>query len=131
MAEWLTAEWFDLVVALASGQPEHPGLMARVQHEVTGGPSGDVRYVSVIVDGRLIEHRIDGDDHPDVTLTVAWADARALAIGELDPSAAYMQGRLKAAGSMALWLELLALAATPEHHHLRGQIAEATEVSGA
>jgi putative sterol carrier protein len=46
-----------------------------------------------------------------VTLTASYADASAMAAGELDPSVAFMQGRLKTAGDPGLVLDLLACVA--------------------
>ena len=45
---------------------------------------------------------------PDVTLTVPFAEAVAMAAGELDPSVAFMQGRMKTAGDPGLVLDVLA-----------------------
>ena len=50
-----------------------------------------------------------------------------MAAGELDPGVAFMQGRMKVAGSMAVVLALLALTATPACRDLRRRIAEVTE----
>jgi hypothetical protein len=44
---------------------------------------------------------VEGDDGADVVITIAALDA------DLDPSVAYMQGRLKAAGSTARLFEVL------------------------
>jgi hypothetical protein len=53
----------------------------------------------------------EGD--PDLTLTISPQDARLVKEGQLAPSVAFMQGRLKAAGDNALLLQLLAYSATP------------------
>ena len=112
---------------MAADQPERPGLSARVQHEVTGGPDGDICYHWVLVDGRLTESALGGVGDSEVTLTTAWADAVALQTGQLDPSVAFMQGRMKVAGSMSLVMELLPVTNTPEYQDLRRRIAEVTE----
>jgi hypothetical protein len=44
---------------------------------------------------------VEGDDGADVVITIAAADAA------LDPSVAFMQGKLKAAGSSARLFEVL------------------------
>jgi SCP-2 sterol transfer family len=60
-----------------------------------------------------------GDDphgpsgEPDLTLSLSPADAEAVRRGDLAPSVAFMQGRLKTAGDNALLLEVLAWTATP------------------
>ena len=62
-----------------------------------------------------------------MTLTATWSDAVAMERGELDPNVAFMQGRLKVAGSMGLVLELLPLARTPEDRERRRRAAALTE----
>ena len=47
--------------------------------------------------------------------------------GELDPNVAFMQGRMKVAGSMGVMLALLPVTDTPEYGELRRRIAEITE----
>lgn len=53
------------------------------------------------------------EGEPALTLTLSPADAGLVARGELAPSVAYMQGRLKTTGDNALLLELLRWTATP------------------
>ena len=63
----------------------------------------------------------------DLTLTLTDADARAVVAGELDPSVAFMQGRMKVAGDMAPLLDLLALAGTDAARDRLGRVAGQTE----
>ena len=48
------------------------------------------------------------DEEPDLTLTIGTDDARRIKEGELDPSVAFMQGKLKSSGNNALLLRILA-----------------------
>ena len=50
----------------------------------------------------------------DLTLTISPEDAALIVSGELAPSVAFMQGRLKTAGDNALLLDLLRWSATEE-----------------
>ena len=127
MTKWLTAEWFDQTRAMAAGQAGHPGLSARIQHAITGGPDGDVSYFWVLEDGHLQASAGGTIDAPDVTLTMAWDDAAAMCRGDLDPNVAFMQGRMKVAGSMGVMMALLPATNTPEYQELRRRIAEITE----
>ncbi len=127
MSTWLTDEWFDQTRALAADQPERPGLSARMQFIVTGGPDGDVRYYWVLEDGHLRRSAVGDVDNADVTLTTARPDAMAMARGDLDPNVAFMQGRMKVAGSMGIMMRLLPVTNTPEYQDLRRRIAEVTE----
>ena len=49
----------------------------------------------------------------DLTLTLSPDDARSVKDGRLDPSVAFMQGRLKTSGDNALLLSVLKWTATP------------------
>ena len=47
--------------------------------------------------------------------------------GDLDPNVAFMQGRMKASGSMDVMMTLLPATRAPGYQDLRGRIAEITE----
>lgn len=127
MTKWLSTEWFDQTRAMAAEQPEHPGLSARIQYELTGGPEGDASYYWILEDGRLTSSALGSIDDPEVTLTIGWADAMAMQRGELDPNVAFMQGRMKVAGSMGVMMALLPVTNTPEYQALRQEIAAVTD----
>jgi putative sterol carrier protein len=127
VTKWLSAEWFDQTRAMAADQPEHLGLSARIQYEMTGGPDGEVSYYWILEDGRLEASAAGTIDAPDVTLTLPWDDAVAMQRGELDPNVAFMQGRMKVAGSMGVMMALLPVTNTPEYQELRRRITDVTE----
>jgi putative sterol carrier protein len=127
VTKWLTAEWFDETRAMAGGQAGRPGLSARIQYEISGGPDGDVAYFWELRDGKLASSALGTVDGPDVTLTMGWDDAVAMQRGEIDPNVAFMQGRMKVAGSMAVMMALLPVTNTPEYRDLRHRIAEITD----
>jgi putative sterol carrier protein len=127
VTKWLTAEWFERARMLGVDQTLYPGLSARIQYEVTGGPEGAVSYYWVLEDGRLQSGDRGSIDDPDVTLTMVWDDAVSMCQGDLDPNVAFMQGRMKVAGSMGLMMTLLPVTNTTEYRRLRQRIAEATE----
>ncbi len=127
VTKWLSTEWFDQTRTMAADQPERPGLSARIQYQITGGPEGDVSYFWILEDGRLHSSAAGTVDAPDVTLTIVWDDAAAMQRGEIDPNVAFMQGRMKVAGSMGVMMALLPVTNTPEYQDLRRRIAEVTE----
>ena len=47
--------------------------------------------------------------------------------GDLDPNVAFMQGRMKVAGSMGVMIELLVATRTPEYQDLRRRMASVTQ----
>ena len=127
MTRWLSDEWCRETGDLASELVGSPALSARIQIEVTGGPEGDVSYHRVVEEGRLVATSLGRIEHPDLTLTVDWDDARELNTGAVDPSVAFMRGRMKVAGSMASLVDVLRLTATPEYRDLRRRSVERTQ----
>jgi putative sterol carrier protein len=124
---WLSAPWFDQVLELAGSLPERPGLSARVQEQITGGPDGDLSCYWEFEDGRPTAAAVGTSDDADVTWTLSWSDAAAVHTGALDPSVAFMQGRMKVVGSMGATLALLPAAREPEGLEWRRQVAAITE----
>jgi alkyl sulfatase BDS1-like metallo-beta-lactamase superfamily hydrolase len=127
LAAYLSQAWLDRAVELAASVPGEPGVAIRIQQVLTGGPDGEVKYWTVIHDGRTVEQRLGQTDDPDVTLTSTYADSLAVQHGELDVSVAFMQGRLKVAGDMAKVLQLLPLSGRPEWQQAQAALAAETE----
>ena len=63
----------------------------------------------------------------DLALVITHADARPVAAGEVEPSVAYMRGRLKATGDGALLIGLLASTATEEYRAWRQAVMDPTD----
>ncbi|MCU1498909.1 MAG: hypothetical protein JWM47_2862 [Acidimicrobiales bacterium] len=127
MATYLSQDWLDAQVVASAALPAVPGLSARVQYVVPGGPDGEVKYVSVIEDGRVTANTMGVDADADLTLTITYPESIQLATGELDPNAAFMRGRIKVAGSTGTMLRLLATTKAPAFEAARAELAEATE----
>ena len=127
MAKFLSQEYLDLQKQLGAEQPERPGTTARMQYVVTGGAEGDVKYFWVLVDGRLTEAALGADDAAEVTLTQTYDDAEKIAKGELDPNAAFMQGKIKVTGNMQKLMQLMPLTNAPEYKELQKQLRTQTE----
>lgn len=127
MAKYLSQEWLDDVRELAATQPPRPGATARIQWVVGGAPDGDVKYWWHLEDGRLIDCGIGALDDADITLTYRYDDARKVALGELDPNAAFMQGRMKVAGDLGKLMQLLPITASSEYRALQDEVRKRTE----
>jgi alkyl sulfatase BDS1-like metallo-beta-lactamase superfamily hydrolase len=127
MAKWLTQEWLDEGLKLSESQPERPGASAWMQYVITGGPDGDVHYYWVLENGKLLESKIGDLEDPEVTLTQTYEDAKRIQKGELDPNAAFMQGRVKVTGNMAKLMSLLPITNSKEYKELQREILETTE----
>jgi alkyl sulfatase BDS1-like metallo-beta-lactamase superfamily hydrolase len=127
MPKFLSQEWHDETRRMAEGQPERPGASARMQYVVTGGPEGDIRYHWVLEDGKLLESALGDLEDPEITLTQSYDDAVAIQKGDLDASAAFMQGRVKVTGNMAKLMSLLPITGSPEYKELQGEIRTITD----
>jgi SCP-2 sterol transfer family len=126
MSDWLSAEWFDETRGLWSDAPAAGNVAARLQCEVSGGPEGGLSCYWLLDGGRLVGSGPGGIDAPDVTVTLTWADALAVQRGHLDPSVAFMQGRLKVSGDMAVLVAVLPATNTEAFRDVCRRIAAAT-----
>ena len=127
MAKYLTQEWLDLGRELSADQPEHPGASAKMQYVVTGGPDGDIQYYWVLEDGKLREASLGAIDDADFTMTSTYDDSVAIAKGELDANAAFMQGKMKVTGNIGKLMQLMPLTMSPEYQALQVKARELTE----
>ena len=66
MPKYLTQEWMDTAKQLASEFPETPGASVRMQQVVTGAPDGDIKYYTVIENGKTVEQTLGEDPNAEV-----------------------------------------------------------------
>jgi hypothetical protein len=121
MAPFLSDEW------LAGVRADAPGVAAcTVEITVLGTPDGDVKWHLTAGDDRVVAA---GGALPgaDVALTVPYDDMVAIVRGELDPSVAFMRGRMKTAGHSGRTLDVVAATARPRYHEVREAVAATTE----
>jgi len=139
--EFLSDDWVGAYRSACEGLPERAGTTARVEQVVTGTADGDVGWWATFVDGRVVDagrHDVAPDvadlvaaapaaaAPPLVTITSPVALAVEVASGDLEPAAAFMQGRAKVAGDQAALLRVLALMATPEYRVAARTVERAT-----
>jgi alkyl sulfatase BDS1-like metallo-beta-lactamase superfamily hydrolase len=91
------------------------GLTGTVQHVVSGGPDGSVKYFWILEDGELRDAQLGTRPEPDITLTIPYADMVGVLEGEVDVNVLYMQGRMKTAGDPGKLLQLLRGTTTPAY----------------
>ncbi|MBV8950223.1 MAG: SCP2 sterol-binding domain-containing protein [Actinobacteria bacterium] len=127
MAKFLSQDWLDQARQLAEDQPAFDGATAKVQFVVSRGREGDIKFHELLENGKLLDARLGELPDADLTLTLPYADAAAVQRGELDPSVAFMQGRLKVAGDTGKLIDLLPLTRSPEYARLQDRVREITE----
>jgi hypothetical protein len=127
VSRFLTQEWLDAVRQLAVAQPAQPGVTVGLQLVVGAAPGGEVTCSWRVEDGRVVDARLGSLADAGVTLRALYDDCVRMSTGDLDPSTAFMQGTLKAAGDMAVVLRLLAATHTPAYRAFLTQLREVTE----
>ena len=127
MPQYLSQEWLDEFVALAVDQPNRPGATVKIQYKATGSPAGDIDYYWVIDEGKILEAKLGTIDGADFTMTTAFDDAVKVQKGEMDATAAFMQGKMKVAGNMAKMMSLLPITNSPEWKALQEKVNAITE----
>ena len=129
MPKYLSQEWHDASRVLAQAFPEKPGATAKLGYHVTGAPGGDAHYYMIIDNGKVLEQANGARDDLDVTLVSSYEDSVKIQKGELDASAAFMQGKVKVAagGNMGKMMALLPLTMSPEYKAIQQQVQEITE----
>lgn len=107
MARFLSDEWIEEAQAAAAANEElaaaASGVNLTVQEIVTNGPDGDVRYLVSIDDG-MVSLRPGHDETPDVSFTLDWATAVAMATGTLGAQEAFTSGQLQLQGDVGALL---------------------------
>lgn len=127
MAKYLSQEWMERAKELAQDFPETPGATVRMQQVITGAPEGEVKYFTVIENGKTLEQNVGEDASPDVTLTNSYDDAVKIMKGDLDANAAFMQGRVKVTGNMAKIMSMMPLTNKPEYKAIQEKLRSETE----
>jgi putative sterol carrier protein len=77
------------------------GVSLTLGYKVTDAPEGEVEYHMQISDGAAAV-RLTPADAADVSITSGHETAIALQRGELQPQVAFMTGKIKVAGNLAL-----------------------------
>jgi hypothetical protein len=129
---WASDEWAQELTALAESRPPVAGATSTISVAITGGKAGDATYHWSYRDGVPVAGATGAAVDADLALTISNVDAQTIVAGEVEPSVAYMRGRLKATGDGALLLGWLASTATDEYQEWRRHVQSALDrISGA
>jgi putative sterol carrier protein len=127
MPQYLSQEWLDEFRTMAEDQPVRPGATVKVQYVATSGPDGDVSYYWILDEGKILEAKLGTIPDADFTMTTSYDDAAKVQRGDIDATAAFMQGRMKVAGNMARMMALLPITNSPEWKALQEKVQAMTD----
>jgi hypothetical protein len=122
---FLSPEWVDafnqaLVDVVIEPPGPDAGLAVRdgrfsMAQVVSGGPGGDVHTTFQVHEGRATMTTGQSGD-ASVTIGLTWADAVAMAAGELSPVDAIAAGRVRVRGDLSVLAEAQAVLAALSPH---------------
>ena len=107
MADWLSPEWAEEAAGLCRLLPEAPGADGTVTWSFSIAPRKEVGFHWRYEHGKVATAEAGPAAEADLTLTLAAADAADVLAGRVEPSVAFMRGRLKASGDGGLLLAFL------------------------
>jgi ubiquinone biosynthesis protein UbiJ len=106
-------EWVAAFNEAVAGLEPVPDVSFRMLQVVHGGPDGTVRVALDVNQGRVRLVREPGDEPaPQVTVSVQFDDAIALALGQLDPARLLAAGRVRVRGDLSVLVSGQALLAS-------------------
>lgn len=120
---WMSAEWAEAAAPLTDILPEVPGAEGTVSFAVSGGRRQEAGFHWSYQNGKAAPGSAGVDASADVALLVAGEDAIELLKGDVEPSVAFMRGRLKASGDGQLLLGFLKSTTSREFEGWRRAVA--------
>ena len=104
---YLSPEWIDAAQRALADDPALPGALAgvtlTVEQAVDGAPGGTARWHVAIDHGR-VALAAGPADHADLRFTTSYDTAAQIAAGTLAAQRAFVEGRLRVGGDLALLL---------------------------
>jgi hypothetical protein len=131
MVAWLSEEWAAAAAGLAGLLPPVPGASGTVSLAVIGVAKREVHVPWRYLDGTPVGDLAGVPSDVDLALTLSGPDAVEVITGEVEPSVAFMRGRLKATGDGALLLGFLQSTTRESFLTWRQQVAALAEETSA
>ncbi|WP_083880540.1 SCP2 sterol-binding domain-containing protein [Nocardia araoensis] len=126
--KYASQEWLDRQCELQQAFTSRPGASARVQYRLLDAPGGgEIRYYADVQDGRAVEQKLGDDPHAQCTMICSYDDSVAMLRGQLAPTTAFMDKRIKVTGDVAKLAPLMPLTQTQEYRKHYEQLLTETE----
>lgn len=127
----MSAEWADAAAPLTELLPDVPGAVGSVSLAVSGGRRQEAGFHWSYDAGKAKPGAAGIDGAADLVLLLAAPDAIDVLKGDVEPSVAFMRGRLKASGDGGLLLGFLKSTVDPAFSDWRDKVrALASETAG-
>ena len=127
----MSPEWAEAAAPLTELLPQVPGAAGTVSFAVSGGRRQEAGFHWGYAAGKASPGASGIDGSADLVLLLAGDDALDVLTGRVDPSVAFMRGRLKASGDGSLLLGFLKSTVEPGFAEWRGKVAAlAAETAG-
>lgn len=127
----MSAEWADAAAPLTELLPDVPGAAGSVSLAVSGGRRQEAGFHWSYDAGKARSGIAGIDGAADLVLLLAAPDAIDVLKGDVEPSVAFMRGRLKASGDGGLLLGFLKSTVDPAFSNWRDKVrALASETAG-
>jgi hypothetical protein len=124
MAEWLSEEWLSGAAGLTELLPPVPGANGTVDLAISTAPRKEVHLNWRYAEGAPTGGATGPHPEADLSLTISSADAVPVLKGDIEPSVAFMRGRLKASGDGGLLLGFLDSTNDSAFASWRGRVQE-------
>ena len=124
MAELGTPEWAGPAGDLWQLLPDAPGTSGAVNLSVALAPRREVAIHWRYEDGHVVGGGAGAAPDPALSLTIARADAAEMLSGRVEPSVAFMRGRLKASGQGEALLAFLRSTTSEAYDRWRSRVEQ-------
>jgi SCP-2 sterol transfer family len=100
---YLSPDWMEAARLAVAGDASvcgaTSGIRLTVEHVVTGGPRGTIRW-HIIIDDGAVALAAGQAVEPDLRFTTDYGTAAEIAAGELGAQRAFVEGRLRVGGDL-------------------------------